>query len=117
MILLTETVLFYWDLIDSFCGQCSPVTGKHDFAGISEVVDWANKLNSSKPLHTLLSHRSTTSSRHARSVSSTGTVSRHLAQPPVLIMHIQSPVQAQTLKASFEQLQQVPAQVPIPSPQ
>ncbi|KAI5984733.1 hypothetical protein EDD15DRAFT_2367099 [Pisolithus albus] len=49
---------------------------KQKFSGIGEVADWADKLASSKPLHTLLSQRSAASSRHARSISSTGTSSR-----------------------------------------
>ncbi|KAI6017602.1 hypothetical protein BKA83DRAFT_4128196 [Pisolithus microcarpus] len=49
---------------------------KQKFSGIGEVADWADKLASSKPLHTLLSQCSAASSRHARSISSTGTSSQ-----------------------------------------
>ncbi|KAI5984034.1 hypothetical protein EDD15DRAFT_2375581 [Pisolithus albus] len=51
-------------------------TDKQKFSGIGDVADWADKLASSKPLHTLLSQRSAASSRHARSISSMGTSSQ-----------------------------------------
>ncbi|KAI5995420.1 hypothetical protein EDD15DRAFT_2195446 [Pisolithus albus] len=51
-------------------------TDKQKFSGIGDVADWADKLASSKPLHTLLSQHSAASSRHARSISSTGTSSQ-----------------------------------------
>ncbi|KAF9234301.1 hypothetical protein BU15DRAFT_65844 [Melanogaster broomeanus] len=53
-----------------------PDAGKNHYAGIGEIADWADKLSSSKPLHTLLSQHSTTNSRYARSVSSAGTGSQ-----------------------------------------
>ncbi|KAI5990932.1 hypothetical protein EDD15DRAFT_2197724 [Pisolithus albus] len=50
------------------------VTAKNDFAGAGEVKDWADKLASSKSLHTLLSQRSlSTNSRPPRSTSGTST--------------------------------------------
>ncbi|KAI6003077.1 hypothetical protein EDD15DRAFT_2192468 [Pisolithus albus] len=50
------------------------VTAKNDFAGAREVKDWADKLASSKSLHTLLSQRSlSTNSRPPRSTSGTST--------------------------------------------
>ncbi|KAI5985952.1 hypothetical protein EDD15DRAFT_2200331 [Pisolithus albus] len=60
MILLTETILFYWDCIDS-----SLEADKSKYSGIGEVVDWADKLASSKPLHTLISQRSASNSHYA----------------------------------------------------
>ncbi|KAI6015828.1 hypothetical protein PISMIDRAFT_17301 [Pisolithus microcarpus 441] len=48
---------------------------KQKFSRIGEVADWADKLASSKPLHTLLSQHLAASSRHAWSISSTGTSS------------------------------------------
>ena len=53
MILLTETVLFYWDCLDYLCRQ-STVTqvDKDNWAGIGEITDWADTLASSKSLHT-----------------------------------------------------------------
>ncbi|KAI6004697.1 hypothetical protein EDD15DRAFT_2359442 [Pisolithus albus] len=77
MILLTETVLFYWDCIDS-----SLEADKSKYSGVGDVVDWADKLASSKPLHTLLSQRSASNSRYARSVSSTGTGSQIRVRAP-----------------------------------
>ncbi|KAI6167361.1 hypothetical protein EDD17DRAFT_1751931 [Pisolithus thermaeus] len=77
MILLTETILFYWDCIDS-----SLEADKNKYSGIGEVVDWANKLASSKPLHTLLSQHSASNSRYARSVSSTGMGSQIRVRAP-----------------------------------
>ncbi|KAI6094218.1 hypothetical protein EDD16DRAFT_1722005 [Pisolithus croceorrhizus] len=77
MILLTKTVLFYWDCIDS-----SLEVDKNKYSGIREVVDWADKLASSKPLHTLLSQRSASNSHYAQSVSSTGMGSQIRVRAP-----------------------------------
>ncbi|KAI6101117.1 hypothetical protein EDD16DRAFT_1526015 [Pisolithus croceorrhizus] len=77
MILLTETILFYWDCINS-----SLEVDKDKYSGIREVVDWANKLASSKPLHTLLSQRSASNSCYAWLVSSTGMGSQIRVQAP-----------------------------------
>ncbi|KAI6098547.1 hypothetical protein F5141DRAFT_1066894 [Pisolithus sp. B1] len=71
MILLTETILFYWDCIDS-----SLEADKSKYSGVGDVVNWANKLTSSKPLHTLLSQCSASNSRYAWLVTSTGTGSQ-----------------------------------------
>ncbi|KAI5999540.1 hypothetical protein EDD15DRAFT_2193603 [Pisolithus albus] len=60
MILLTKTILFYWDCIDS-----SLEADKSKYSGIGDVVDWADKLASSKPLHTLLSQCSASNSHYA----------------------------------------------------
>ncbi|KAG6382168.1 hypothetical protein JVT61DRAFT_816 [Boletus reticuloceps] len=69
MLLLTETILFYWDSIDHHLCQDSQAT-KDEFAGI---MDWADKITSPKSLQSIfLSHRST-SSCYARSGSTTGT--------------------------------------------
>ncbi|KAI9464718.1 hypothetical protein HD554DRAFT_2121150 [Boletus coccyginus] len=65
---LTETVLFYWDRNDLLCRQSNQTSAKDDWA--EEIKNWAEKVTSSKSLHTLLSQRSsTTQSRHARSIS------------------------------------------------
>ncbi|KAI5980709.1 hypothetical protein EDD15DRAFT_2381486 [Pisolithus albus] len=77
MILLTETVLFYWDCINS-----SLEVDKSKYSGVGEVVDWADKLASSKPLHTLLSQRSASNSCYVWSVSSTGTGSQIRVRAP-----------------------------------
>ncbi|KAG6369747.1 hypothetical protein JVT61DRAFT_13616 [Boletus reticuloceps] len=66
MLVLTKTILFYWDSIDYNYRQGSQAA-KDEFAGIT---DWAEKLASSKSLHSILSQHST-SSRYARSTSTT----------------------------------------------
>lgn len=70
MLLLTETVLFYWDCVD-YGYQTSQQAAKGNFAGLSDVKDWV--LASSKVLHSLPSQCASTHSRHARSASSSGT--------------------------------------------
>ncbi|KAI6033975.1 hypothetical protein BKA83DRAFT_4121281 [Pisolithus microcarpus] len=77
MILLTKTVLFYWDCINS-----SLEVDKSKYPGIGEVVNWANKLTSSKPLHTLLSQHLASNSHYAQLVSSTGMGSQIKVQAP-----------------------------------
>ncbi|KAI6095578.1 hypothetical protein EDD16DRAFT_1518038 [Pisolithus croceorrhizus] len=77
MILLTETILFYWDCIDS-----SLEADKNKYSGVREVVNWADKLASSKPLHTLLSQHSASNSHYAWSVSSMGMGSQIRVQAP-----------------------------------
>lgn len=72
MLLLTETVLFYWDCVD-YGYQTSQQAAKGNFAGLSDVKDWADVLASSKVLHSLPSQCASTHSHHARSASSSGT--------------------------------------------
>ncbi|KAF9233391.1 hypothetical protein BU15DRAFT_80144 [Melanogaster broomeanus] len=76
MIALTETVLFYWDSVDYLCRQSNQASVKEDWAGVGEVRDWADKLASSKPINPLLSgsQRSTSASRHVRSISTSGSL-------------------------------------------
>ena len=50
MVLLTETVLFYWDCID-YLYRKRTQEAKNDWAGIGEVKDWADKLALSQTLH------------------------------------------------------------------
>ncbi|KAI6112893.1 hypothetical protein F5141DRAFT_1063216 [Pisolithus sp. B1] len=77
MILLTKTILFYWDCIDS-----SLEADKSKYSGVGDVVDWADKLASSKPLHTLLSQCSASNSHYAWLVSSMGMGSQIKVQAP-----------------------------------
>ncbi|KIJ58800.1 hypothetical protein HYDPIDRAFT_33813 [Hydnomerulius pinastri MD-312] len=56
---------------------------KEDWAGVGEVKDWADKLASSKPLNTLLSQRSTSTSRCAGSISSSGSLIKGPRGTPV----------------------------------
>ncbi|KIM57502.1 hypothetical protein SCLCIDRAFT_28837 [Scleroderma citrinum Foug A] len=67
MILLTETVLYYWDCLDGLYRQSSLESTKDGFAGVGPVKDWADKLASVKPLHPLLSRDS---SLQVRTISS-----------------------------------------------
>ncbi|KAI6011732.1 hypothetical protein EDC04DRAFT_2905318 [Pisolithus marmoratus] len=77
MILLTETILFYWDCIDS-----SLETDKQKYSGIGAVTDWADKITFTKPLHTLLSQHSAASSHYAQSIPSMGVSSVKLQGTP-----------------------------------
>lgn len=72
MILLTETVLSYWDYLDELHRESSPES-KEEYAGIK---DWVGKLVSPKPLDPLLSHRSTGRSCHITSVSGAGSLTK-----------------------------------------
>ncbi|KIK74242.1 hypothetical protein PAXRUDRAFT_20076 [Paxillus rubicundulus Ve08.2h10] len=65
-LVLTESVLFYWDCVDYVCHQSGQGSAKDDWAGIG---DWADKLTSTKAL-AILSQRFTSNSHHTRSVSS-----------------------------------------------
>ncbi|KAI6115047.1 hypothetical protein EDD17DRAFT_1509512 [Pisolithus thermaeus] len=65
------TILFYWDCIDS-----SLEADKQKYSRIGEVADWADKLPSSKLLHTHLLQCLAASSHHAWSISSMGTGSQ-----------------------------------------
>jgi len=67
MVLLTETVLFYWDCLDELHHE-SGSESKEEYAGIK---DWAAKL---KPLTPLLPHRSTSRSCHTKSVPNAGSL-------------------------------------------
>ena len=67
MILLTETVLYYWDCLDELYCQSSLESTKDSFAGVGPVKDWADRLASVKPLHPLLSRDS---SPQVRTISS-----------------------------------------------
>ncbi|KAG9313628.1 hypothetical protein JVU11DRAFT_5960 [Chiua virens] len=72
MLLLTETILFYWDSIDYYYRQDSQAV-KGQFEG---VMDWAEKLASSKSLHSVLgsqcSSAAGTVTHRAKSISTTG---------------------------------------------
>ena len=57
MVLLTETVLYYLDCLDQIY-QSSLETTKDGFTGVGPVIDWAEKIASSKPLHPLLTQPS-----------------------------------------------------------
>lgn len=72
MILLTETVLSYWDYLDELHRESSPES-KEEYAGIK---DWVGKLVSPKPLDPLLSRRSTGRSCHIKSVSGAGSLTK-----------------------------------------
>ena len=50
MLLLTETVLFYWDFLDDLYQQSI----KDNISGVGKIEDWANKITSAKPVHTLI---------------------------------------------------------------
>ena len=58
MILLTKTVLYYWDCLDELYRQSSLESTKDGFAGVGPVKDWADRLALVKPLHPLLSRDS-----------------------------------------------------------
>ncbi|KAF9231482.1 hypothetical protein BU15DRAFT_82346 [Melanogaster broomeanus] len=47
---------------------------KESWAGVGEVKDWADKLSSSKPINSLLSRSQHSTSRHARSISTSGSL-------------------------------------------
>ncbi|KIJ05198.1 hypothetical protein PAXINDRAFT_159125, partial [Paxillus involutus ATCC 200175] len=55
--------------------------GKEEFTGIGEVKDWADKLDSSRPLHTMFSQHSGGSSRRAKSIASTATTGSLIKGP------------------------------------
>ncbi|KAI6118072.1 hypothetical protein F5141DRAFT_1211912 [Pisolithus sp. B1] len=63
MILLTETILFYWDCLDFSYHQHSQATAKDKFTGAADVKDWADKLTS-KSLHMSLSQQSLSTNSH-----------------------------------------------------
>lgn len=63
MLLLTKTVLFYWDFLDV---QSSSANG--DVAGIGKVKDWAEKPLSSKAIHSPRVSASSASHCHASSL-------------------------------------------------
>ena len=54
MLQLTETVLFYWDFLDELYQQSI----KDNISGIGQIEDWADKIISAKPVHTLITQRS-----------------------------------------------------------
>lgn len=53
MLLLTETVLFYWDFLDDLCRQSI----KDNISGVRKIEDWADKITPAKPVHTLVAQR------------------------------------------------------------
>ncbi|KIJ06885.1 hypothetical protein PAXINDRAFT_19912, partial [Paxillus involutus ATCC 200175] len=55
--------------------------GKEEFTGIGEVKDWADKLDSSRPLHTMFSQHSGGSSRRAKSIASAATTGSLIKGP------------------------------------
>ena len=57
MVLLTETVLYYLDCLDQIY-QSSLETTKDGFTGVGPIIDWAEKIASSKSLHPLLTQPS-----------------------------------------------------------
>ncbi|KAI6003230.1 hypothetical protein F5J12DRAFT_893857 [Pisolithus orientalis] len=63
MLLLTKTILFYWDFLDV---QSSSAKG--NIAGIGKVKDWAEKLLSSKAIHSPKVSASSTSHSCASSL-------------------------------------------------
>ena len=70
MVLLTKTVLFYWDLLDDRYQQSI----KDNISGVKEIEDWADKISAVKPLYTLAAQRSRgrgRGSRRGRTASST----------------------------------------------
>ena len=82
MLLLTETVLFYWDFLDDLYQQSI----KDNISGIGKIEDWANKITSAKPVHTLIAQRPGSHGRghgHGRgsrlaSQTATNTTNSHL---------------------------------------
>ena len=50
ILLLTETILFYWDFLDDLYQQSI----KDNISSVGKIEDWANKITSVKPVHTLI---------------------------------------------------------------
>ena len=72
MLLLTETILFYWDSIDYHYRQDSQAA-KGEFAGIT---DWADKLSSLKSLRTVLGSQRSTATHYTKTTKSVSTSTR-----------------------------------------
>ena len=69
MVLLTETVLFYWDFLDDLYQQST----KGNISSVN-IRDWADKINTTKPVHTLIAQHSQgcgQGSQRGRTVSGT----------------------------------------------
>lgn len=73
-LLLTETVLFYWDCIDFICRENGQVAeAKDEWASVGDVKDWVDKL-ASQALLSQCFESTAYFSRHTRSISSFGSL-------------------------------------------
>jgi len=107
MILLTETVLYYWDCLDELYRQSSLESTKDGVAGIGPVKDWADKLASSKPLHPLLSQGSSPKFPQVRTISGGTGTSTQIKGPrvtPVSSTCPPTPVSALTSESQHSNL-------------
>ena len=123
MVLLTETVLFYWDFLDDLYQQST----KSNISGVN-IRDWADKINTMKPVHTLVAQRSQgcgQGSRRGRTASGTtnyclksnkGTPASTTSNTRVSAAHSNPSLNIDTLNASISYIGGLDEEDSQPSP-